>query len=122
MIGEKDYATLRKLTPACPIKMLCGSLKMSYMVKYKALDRKLRKIVKNKYRYFRFYTMVNPNNRIKLGLRLLLIGLSLRSNQRVSSRVVELIADVLVSPDQSLLLNLRNRHQTITLTTLTLAM
>jgi hypothetical protein len=101
---------------------LCFSLKMAYMVKYRALDRKLRKIVKNKYRYVRFYSMINPRHRIKSGLRLFLVGLSLRSNQKISDRLIDLMLDIFLFPSNSLLLNLRSKHQTITLTTLTLSM
>jgi len=104
------------------IPLVTAALKMSYMVRYRALDRKLRKIVKNKYRYVRFYTMVNPKNRIKAGLRLFLIGLSLRSNQRLDARLLELLVDIILYPTNSLLLNLRSKHQAITLSTLTLAM
>jgi len=104
------------------VHRLCAVLKMSYMVKYKALDRKLRKIVKNKYRYFRFYGMLKPNNRVKAGLRLLLLGLSLRSSQKMNSRLLDLLVDLCVTPEQSFLVNLRKKHQTLTLSTLTLAM
>jgi hypothetical protein len=66
--------------------------------------------------------MVNPKNRVKTGLRLFLIGLSLRSNQKLGTRLFELLVDILMYPSNSLLLNLRSKHQAITLSTLTLAM
>lgn len=101
---------------------LCLALKTSYVVRYKSLDRKLRKIVKNKYRFFRFYSMLKPVHRVRAGLRFILLGLALRSNQRMQARLLDILSDVLVAPEQSLLLDLKRKHQAVTLGALTLAM
>jgi hypothetical protein len=121
LVGDTKI-TLSSLSHPQIFALMCSILKLSYVVKYKALDRKLRKIVKNKYRYFRFYSMLSPNSRIKAGLRLLLLGLSLRSNQNVYNRLLELCVDLFLNPEHSLLVSLRKRHQLLTLTTLTLAL
>lgn len=51
--------------------LVAERLQLTYVVKYQALDRKLRKIVKNKYRYIRRYVAIRPADRIKAGLWLL---------------------------------------------------
>lgn len=111
-----------KLRPFDVFLQICSALKTSYMVKYKSLDRKLRKIVKNKYRFFRFYSMLKPMQRVKAGLRFTLLGLTLRSNQRMQERLVELFSDIFFIPEQSLLLGLKRKHQLVTLGALTLAL
>jgi hypothetical protein len=101
---------------------ICLSLTTSFVVRYKSLDRKLRKIVKNKYRYFRFYSMIKPANRVRTGLRFILLGLALRSNQKLKDRLDEVLTDVCISPSTSILVSLKQKHQTITLGALTLAL
>ncbi len=100
---------------------ICGRLKISFMVRYRSLDRKLKKIVKNKYRYSRAYVMLKLQNRIKSGLRLILLGLAVRSNQTIQDRLEDVLGDVLFMPEKSMLLDIRNKHQNIALTALTLS-
>lgn len=101
---------------------ICLALKTAYVVKYKSLDRKLRKIVKNKYRYFRFYSMVKPAGRVRVGLRFILLGLAVRSNQTFHDRLDEILLDVLVHPSRSILLSLKQKHQMVSLGSLALSL
>jgi hypothetical protein len=60
------------------LRLLELSLRLTYRIRYHALDRKVRKIVKNKYRYVRTYVCVREWHRARLGLRLLLVGVSIQ--------------------------------------------
>jgi hypothetical protein len=100
--------------------LVCQRLRVSFLVRYRSLDRKLRKIVKNKYRYSRSYVMLKPSNRVKQGLRFILLGLSLRSNQRMRDCLLGLFHDVLFVPQSSILMEVRDKHQSVALTALTL--
>ncbi len=100
---------------------ICQRLRISFMVRYRSLDRKLRKIVKNKYRYSRSYVMLKPSNRVKHGLRFILLGLSLRSNLKMQDCLLSLLFDVLFVPESSILLEVRNKHQNVALTALALS-
>ena len=56
-------------------------LRLTYRIRYHALDRKVRKIVKNKYRYVRSYVCIRETQRFRLGLRLMLVGALLQSDR-----------------------------------------
>lgn len=105
---------------ASVFSQVCQRLKVSFLVRYRSLDRKLRKIVKNKYRYSRSYVMLKPSSRIKQGLRFILLGLALRSNQKIRESMLGLISDLLFAPQSSILLEVRDKHQSVALTALTL--
>jgi hypothetical protein len=57
-------------------------LSLPYVVQHQALDRKLRKIVKNKYRYVRRYVFVRPSDRLRWGIRLIKLCLHLQPHRR----------------------------------------
>ena len=99
---------------------ICQRVRVSFLVRYRSLDRKLRKIVKNKYRYSRSYVMLKPSSRVKQGLRFILLGLSLRSNQKIRECLASLFYDVLFAPQSSILLEVRDKYQSVALTALTL--
>ena len=66
--------------------------------------------------------MIKPNRRVRTGLRFILIGLMVRSGQKIQDRLLDILGDVCFSPAQSILLNLKAKHQMIALTTLTLTL
>jgi len=74
-VNRADFSSV--LVPAHVISWVGLSLVLSYRIRYHALDRKLRKIVKNRYRYVRSYTCVREAQRLRYGLRLLTVGLML---------------------------------------------
>ena len=125
-----DIPTTLHFADTCPegrqhtvvFSQLCSALQTAYMVKYKSLDRKLRKIVKNKYRYFRFYSMIKPASRIRAGLRFILLGLAIRSNQKFNDRLDEILWDVIMHPSRSVLLSLKQKHQMVSLSSLALSL
>lgn len=72
----------RPTLPPLFFDYLAEALQLTYRIRYHALDRKVRKIVKNKYRYVRTYVCVREWHRTRLGLRLLLVGVSVQSARR----------------------------------------
>jgi hypothetical protein len=60
---------------------LATTLPITYVVQYQALDRKLRKIVKNRYRYVRRYVCLRPSERLRVGLRLVRAAYPLYTNR-----------------------------------------
>jgi hypothetical protein len=52
-------------------ELIAQRLQLAYRVRYRALTRRMRKIVRNRYRYVRTYERVLPAQRARLGLRLL---------------------------------------------------
>lgn len=67
------------------------ALVLSYRIRYHALDRKLRKIVKNRYRYVRSYTCVREAQRVRYGLRLLSFGLMLAGDRTWAARLLSVL-------------------------------
>ena len=94
---------------------LAQRLSLTYFVQHQALDRKLRKIVKNKYRYVRRYVYVRPADRVRIGLRLIVVGQHLQPQRRWGCRVGSLLEDFNFAPEQSILRRLWQRHQQVAL-------
>jgi hypothetical protein len=68
--GFDPVVPAQTYSPADLLAAMSESLILSYCVQHQALDRKLRKIVKNKYRYVRRYVYVRERDRLRQGLRL----------------------------------------------------
>lgn len=90
---------------------LASVLKLSYFVQYQAIDRKLRKIVKNKYRYVRRYLSLRVGDRLRYGLRLIPVASSLYPNRRWEDKVFMALHDLFMSRDASPLFRLWQKHQ-----------
>jgi hypothetical protein len=90
-------------------------LRLTYFIQHQALDRKLRKIVKNRYRYVRRYVLIRPMDRLRWGLRLTKVCLILQPQRRWGDRVYSLLYDYIFNRDGSLLQRLWLRHQQVTL-------
>ena len=65
--------------PSLLLVLVQRALRLTYRIRYHALDRKVRKIVKNKYRFVRTYVCVREWHRVRLGLRLLVTGVAVQS-------------------------------------------
>lgn len=90
-------------------------LPITYMIQYQALDRKLRKIVKNRYRYVRRYILVRPRDRLRSGLRLFKTSTLLVSSNQWKQRLYLSLYALYQFPQTAVVLQLRRRHQQITL-------
>jgi len=96
--------------PATLVAQISASLRLTYRIRYHALDRKVRKIVKNKYRYVRSYVCIRETQRFRLGLRLMLVGALLQTDRRWGARVYGLLADLQRAPQACYLRHLRRQH------------
>ncbi len=93
-------------------------LQLTYRIRYHALDRKVRKIVKNRYRYVRTYVCVRDIHRVRFGLRLLPLGMLLCADRRWVGRLAQLLAGLVRQPEASILRQLRRQHHQTALTAL----
>ena len=93
-------------------------LRLTYRIRYHALDRKIRKIVKNKYRYVRSYVCIREAQRVRYGLRLLPLGALLCPERRWEVRLGVLLQTLMWNPQQSVVRQLRQQHQQTALSAL----
>jgi hypothetical protein len=108
--GELGPKVGHELRPAHALAWVGLSLRLTYRIRYHALDRKIRKIVKNKYRYVRSYVCVREAQRVRYGLRLLPLGVLLCPERRWHSRLGVLLQTLLWHPQQSVVRQLRHQH------------
>lgn len=116
-----DTGVMGHPTPLLPAHLLMwasSALEMTYRIRYHALDRKVRKIVKNRYRYVRTYVCVRDVQRIRFGLRLLPLGVLLCTDRRWVGRLTQLLAGLVQQPEASILRQLRKQHHQTALTAL----
>jgi hypothetical protein len=112
---NSEYAT----SPALQLLYrLDDKLRLKYMVRYTALDRRLRKIVKNKYRYHKYYARIPPHRQRNFALRLLVLAVSFRVDVTLAAWLAQLLRDFTTEAPDSLLLGLMVQHQNVTLATL----
>jgi hypothetical protein len=105
-------------TPDIFLSWLANSLKLTYRIRYHALDRKVRKIVKNKYRYVRTYVCIREWHRVRLGIRLLVTATIIQSARHWDSRLSTVLSELSCNPERSLLRQLRRQHQHLALSSL----
>ncbi len=111
VVGSMSIPKLPQLNPQAFFFTLLARLSLSYFVQYKALDRKLRKIVKNKYRYSRQYVALLPHDRLRAGLRLLKITAFFFTARRWRLRFFSMMQSLLLPINESLVLTMVRRHQ-----------
>lgn len=93
------------------LNSLFSRLTVAYYVRYRALDRKLRKIVKNRYRYTRQYVAIYPGDRLRVGLRYLRVLASLSSNRHCWARFSSVLVTLLLPREQCPILTVLKKHQ-----------
>lgn len=81
----------------------------------------MRKIVKNRYRFVRSYVCIREEQRMRQGLRLLVVGSPLYGALRWEHRLGAALRALFWEPEQSLLCQLRRQHQQTALAALGLA-
>jgi hypothetical protein len=102
------------------VTLLVHLLYQEYRVSYCSISRKLRKIVKNKYRYVRRFECLFYKARWKYSTWLLRLALLFRSELTYGARLSGIFVELLFDPTSSLLLSLRYAHRTHTLAMLRL--
>ena len=99
-----------ELMPGHMLAWVGLSLRLTYRIRYHALDRKIRKIVKNKYRYVRSYVCIREAHRVRHGLRLVPMGVLLCPERRWGARLATLLETLVWAPHQSVVRQLRQQH------------
>ena len=99
-----------ELRPGHVLSWVGLSLRLTYRIRYHALDRKIRKIVKNKYRYVRSYVCIREAHRVRHGLRLVPLGVLLCPERRWRARLSVLLETLIWAPHQSVVRQLRQQH------------
>ncbi len=107
--------------PSFFVEWVGTALRLTYRIRYHALDRKVRKIVKNKYRFVRSYVCLREWQRTRLGLRLVPLAASLHTDQSWERRLAAVLGALVWAPEDSLLRQLRRQHQQIALSALGLS-
>jgi hypothetical protein len=97
------------------VARITRTLPLVFYVQHQALDRKLRKIVKNRYRYVRRYVYIQPSDRLRLGLRLCAVARMLYGGPTWAYRLRAMVEAYMENPATSLISVLHRRHQEITL-------
>jgi hypothetical protein len=104
--------------PTPSLGQMAGGIELTYRVKLRGLSRKLRKIVRNRYRFTRSYEWVHPTLRYKAGLHLIKPALRLKKLPTFSGRLSSTVYDVLNNPRQSATLALKQKHQQVAMSML----
>ena len=107
-----------ELMPGHVLAWVGLSLRLTYRIRYHALDRKIRKIVKNKYRYVRSYVCIREVHRVRHGLRLVPLGVLLCPERRWGARLAVLLETLVWAPHQSVVRQLRQQHHNTALAAL----
>lgn len=107
-----------KTQPSGIPSLLLSPIAVFYRVKYCQLNRKIRKIVKNKYRYQKRYEWIQPNQRPLFVLRLFKKCLSLRGELRLENRLAGLWVDHMSDPLNSVLVEMSQQHQQVAVSVL----
>jgi hypothetical protein len=82
-----------------------------YRVSFVGLSRRLRKIVKNKYRFRRQYVCVLPASRLRYGFHLVRFCLKFADGRTRLERLLSLVKSVLFQEDSSPILFMRYQQQ-----------
>lgn len=106
----------RVLSPlAFFILKLKTDVSASFLIKYKQINRKLRKIVKNKYKYVRTYEFVRPSRRWFWGLRLLRLSLAFDLSKTFKQRLSNFFDTFALSFKNTTFWSLKRHHHLTTL-------
>lgn len=92
-------------------KTIASSLALTYRVVFVGLSRRLRKIVKNKYRFRRQYVCVFPASRLRYGFHLIKFCLKFMGGKTKTDRLLTLITSLGVNYTTSPIYQLRYQQQ-----------
>lgn len=83
-------------------------LRQTYRIRYRGIDRKLRKIIKNEYRYLRSYECLRGSARLHQWTQHLRLLLLFHPAVTRRQRLLSLLSEVVCSPGTSALTLLRD--------------
>lgn len=98
--------------------LFCKSVKMYFKVRYTALNRKIRKIVKNKYKYQKQYMWLLPRQRVSNLINLLKPIFFAQKEKRAGDRLASALMLHLQNISESPISALVKQHQKISVTQL----
>jgi hypothetical protein len=90
---------------------LAGSLAVTYRVVFVGLSRRLRKIVKNKYRFRRQYVCVLPASRLRYGFHLVRFCLKFVEGKTKSARLLRIFEGLLADQPLNPVHQIRSQQQ-----------
>lgn len=100
------------------LELLARRLSLTYRVRHRALTRRMRKIVRNRYRFVRTYGAVAPSQRVRQGLRLIQLLLPLSDAPTLTGRLTDTLGGLLEEPATSPLARLHAQHGVVAVTRL----
>lgn len=92
-------------------KVIASSIALTYRVAFVGLSRRLRKIVKNKYRFRRQYVCVFPSSRLRYGFHLIRFCLKFIGGKTKADRLLTLITPLTSDYTASPVYQLRYQQQ-----------
>lgn len=90
---------------------LAQEIAVTYRISFVGLSRRLRKIVKNKYRFRRQYVCVLPNSRLRYGFHLIRFCLRFVAGNTKSQRLLILLRSIFLVEETSPVLFIRLQQQ-----------
>jgi hypothetical protein len=93
------------------LSALSVEISLSYRVAFIGLSRRLRKIVKNKYKYRRQYVCVLPSARLRYGLHLVKFCLKFIEGRTQTQRLAAALVPIFLKQDTSPFLFVRRQQQ-----------
>ena len=82
-----------------------------FKISYRALTKKIRKILKNKYRYKSYPIYVKPSMRVKESLRFFKKCIELEVSESLKDNIYQSIFSIIFESNDSWIIKLRNRQQ-----------
>jgi len=94
---------------------LAITLRQTYRLRFYGLDRRVRKIVKNKFRYTLRYEMVPIPRRLIVNIAAIRLGFLTGERRFWEARLAMILGDVLADPDTSFVCQLIKQQQRLAL-------
>lgn len=101
----------RTLYPELLLRDVIAPLAVAYRIKYSQLNRKLRKIVKNKFRYQKRYEWIHPQSRLSFVTYVIKRCAALQSHRTFNARISYLITNCVRFKEKSLIYTVLDQHQ-----------
>lgn len=93
------------------LNLIASSVALTYRVAFVGLSRRLRKIVKNKYRFRRQYVCVFPSSRLRYGFHLIKFCLKFIGGKTKADRLLALVTPLSLDYTTSAVYQLRYQQQ-----------
>lgn len=93
------------------LKYVVNQLFFFFKINYRALTKKIRKILKNKYRYKSYPTYIKPAMRVKETLRFLKKCIELEVSDSIRDNMYQSLFSIIFEDNDSWIIKLRNKQQ-----------